>query len=473
MMNQPVKFFTYCLLAFYILSCTRAANPDIERGSEYQFKPGFPEVRFSAVGFLDETTSPQIDIAADIVYGSLIFREVNNQQQAQISIDVQVVSQQNEDNMIESMREDITITRKDENIVSSQQSYIYEEQIEVPPGNYEVNFTVTDQTSGKKITRTATTSIPDPENPEVDLTDIRMLSKNMDAEDPSWQPVTTYTVPGRVDSLMFIFQATNASTENPLTVNASLVRFSSDTSIARPMHYTTYSSSSLGYQGIEYDEETVIQESQRTLRQKGSVFIEFRFAQQERGNYRFRVASAEEDSELFKARDFGVKSTNYPALKTAQELAQPLAYLMNEDDYEDLMSISDSDSLKEAIDRFWLKNIGSKNKAQNVLKMYYQRVLEANKQFSNFKEGWKTDRGMMYVLFGPPWYIDRRFDQVQWSYAYSRNDPDKNFVFFQPELRSEFFPFDHWILRRNQRYFNTQYQQRQLWLSGLILERQI
>lgn len=300
-----------------------------------------------------------------------------------------------------------------------------------------------------------------------------MLSKNMDAEDPSWQPVTTYTVPGRVDSLMFIFQATNASTENPLTVNASLVRFSSDTSIARPMHYTTYSSSSLGYQGIEYDEETVIQESQRTLRQKGSVFIEFRFAQQERGNYRFRVASAEEDSELFKARDFGVKSTNYPALKTAQELAQPLAYLMNEDDYEDLMSISDSDSLKEAIDRFWLKNIGSKNKAQNVLKMYYQRVLEANKQFSNFKEGWKTDRGMMYVLFGPPWYIDRRFDQVQWSYAYSRNDPDKNFVFFQPELRSEFFPFDHWILRRNQRYFNTQYQQRQLWLSGLILERQI
>lgn len=151
MMNQPVKFFTYCLLAFYILSCTRAANPDIERGSEYQFKPGFPEVRFSAVGFLDETTSPQIDIAADIVYGSLIFREVNNQQQAQISIDVQVVSQQNEDNMIESMREDITITRKDENIVSSQQSYIYEEQIEVPPGNYEVNFTVTDQTSGKKI----------------------------------------------------------------------------------------------------------------------------------------------------------------------------------------------------------------------------------------------------------------------------------------------------------------------------------
>lgn len=472
-MKKRLILAAYCLVTLLAFSCTRATNPDIERGAEYQFKPGFPEVRFSAVGFLDETTNPRIHLAADIVYGSLIFKEVNNQQEANISIDVNINSQENEDNVIESIHDVITITRDDENIVNSQQSYIYENQVEVPPGDYKINFTVTDLTSSKKITRTATTSIPDPENPEVDLTDIRMLSKDMDDENPHWQPVTTYTVPGRVDSLMFIFQATNASTENPLTVNARLIRFRSDTTIARPMHYTTYSSSSLGYQGIEYDQETVIQQSQRTLRQKGSVFIEFRFPQQQRGNYRFRISSANEEDELYKARDFGVKSTNYPAIKTARELARPLAYLMNDNEYEDLMSISNSDSLKDAIDRFWLKNIGNKTKAQSVLQMYYQRVVEANKQFSNFKEGWKTDPGMMYVLFGPPWYIDRRFDQMQWSYAYSRVDPEKNFVFFRPEMKSEFFPFDHYILQRHQYYFNTQYQQRRLWLSGLILERQI
>jgi GWxTD domain-containing protein len=467
------RALSFVILICIALGCARSANPDIERGSTYKYKPGFPEVRFSAVGFLDEANNPQINIAADIVYGSLIFKEVKKQQQAKMAIDIRVVSLENNDNVIESKREEVDIQQEDQNIISSQQSYIYEERIEVPAGSYKVYFTITDLNSDKKITRVSETSIPDPDNPQKDLTSIRMLTKNMDARNPEWLPSTTYDVPGRVDSLMFIFQATNNSSQEPLPIEANLIRFESDSSVARPMHYNNYSPSSIEYKGIEFDEETMVQQSERKLLQEGSVFIEFRFATQERGNYRFEVRSDQEDTELFKAREFSVKSTNYPALKTARELAGPLVYLMDDDDYEELMEISDQDSMKEAIDRFWLKEIGNKNEAVNVLKMYYERAEEANKQFSNFKEGWKTDTGMMYILFGPPWYVDRRLDQMQWSYSYNRSDPERNFLFFQPKLQSEFYPFDHFLLRRNQSYFNVQYQQRQLWLSGLILQRQI
>ena len=93
--------------------------------------------------------------------------------------------------------------------------------------------------------------------------------------------------------------------------------------------------------------------------------------------------------------------------------------------------------------------------------------------FFNFKEGWKTDPGMMYILFGPPWYVDRRLDQMQWSYSYNRSDPERNFLFLQPKLESEFYPFEHYILQRNQQYYNVEYQQRSLWLSGLILQRRL
>lgn len=471
--NAFGKSIALLLLIYGLTGCASSSNPDIERGSDYQYRPGYPEVRFSAVGFLDEGNNPQIHVAADIVYGSLIFKEVDGQQQARLAIDIRVVSQQNSDNVIESVHKEITIEREDENIVTSQQSYIYERAIDVPPGSYQIYFTVTDLNSDKKITRTAKTTIPDPDNNRIDLTDIRMLMKDMDVENPEWTPVTTYSVPGRADSLMFIFQATNNSSEQPLTINANLLRFESDTTIARPMHFNNYSPSSIQYKGIDYDEETVVQQSQRKLLQEGSVFIEFRFEQLDRGNYRFAVRSDKEEDELFKARDFGVKSTNYPALKTARELARPLAYLMDEDEYEELMSIRNSDSLKAAIDRFWLKTLGSKSEAANVLKMYYQRVEEANKQFSNFKEGWKTDPGMMYVLFGPPWYVDHRLDLMQWSYSYNRNDPERSFTFFQPKLESEYFPFQHFLLRRHQYYFNIQYQQRQLWKSGMILQRSI
>ena len=459
--------------ALIIMSCARSSNPDVQRGSTYKYRAGYPEVRFSAVGLLNEQNQPSIEISANIVYGSLIFKEVNNEQQAKMAIDIRIVSKKNNDNVIESLHDEITLKNKDTNLISSQQSFIYENSVEVPPGRYEVNFTLTDIHSRKKITRKTSTSIPDPDNNKIDLTDIRMLGKDVDTENPQWLPVTTYNVQGKVDSLMFIFQATNNSSEQPLSINANLIRFESDTSIARPMYFNNYSPSSAVYKGIDYDAQTTVQQSERKLVQQGSVFIEFKFAQQERGNYRFEVRSNKEESDLYKARDFGAKSKNYPALKTARELAGPLAYLMDEDEYEELTSISDSDSLKEAVDRFWLKKIGDVNKAQNVLKLYYQRAEEANKQFSNFKEGWKTDRGMMYILFGPPWYVDRRLDQTLWSYAYNQSDPKRNFMFLQPKLESEFYPFQHYVLQRNQQYYSVEYQQRSLWLSGLILQRRI
>ncbi|MBN2731258.1 MAG: GWxTD domain-containing protein [Balneolaceae bacterium] len=467
------KTSLFCLAVFIGLSCARSANPDIERGSDYEYRPGYPEVRFSAVGFLNEDNQPSINLAADIVYGSLIFKEFEGTQQAQIGIDVRIVKKETDDNVIDSKHYDIEIKKEDSSITTSQKSFIFEKRIDVPAGSYTVYFTLTDKNSGKKITRSTDTSIPDPTNNQIDLTDIRMLGKDMDADSPDWFPITTYDVPGRIDSLMFIFQATNNSSDQPLTISAELLRFESDQSIARPMYFNNYSPSSIQYKGIDFDEETVIRQSQRKLLEPGSVFIEFRFARQERGNYRFEVRSDKEEDQLFKARDFGVKSENYPAIKTARELARPLAYLMDEGEYEDLMAISDSDSLKQAIDRFWLREIGNKNEAISVLKLYYQRVEEANKQFSNFKEGWKTDTGMIYILFGPPWYVNNQLDEMVWSYSYNRDDPSYNYLFFQPKIQSEFYPFEHYILQRNQQYYSVEFQQVSLWLSGLILTRNV
>jgi GWxTD domain-containing protein len=237
------------------------------------------------------------------------------------------------------------------------------------------------------------------------------------------------------------------------------------------MHLNSYGPSSIQYQGIEYDQETLVRQSQRRLLQQGSVFIEFKFPQQKRGNYRFEVTSDKEESELFKARDFGVKSPNYPAVKTALELARPLAYLMGDDEYKEMMAISEPDSLKQAIDRFWLREIGNKNEAINVIKLYYQRIEEANKQFSNFKEGWKTDTGLAYVLFGPPVYVNRRGRNMRWVYSNNLVNDRRSFQFGQPTFRSDSFPFTHFILNRSQSLYQVQYQQKELWLTGLILQR--
>ena len=38
---------------------------------------------------------------------------------------------------------------------------------------------------------------------------------------------------------------------------------------------------------------------------------------------------------------------------------------------------------------------------------YYRRVAYANENFDGWKSGWETDRGMIYILFGPPDQVER------------------------------------------------------------------
>jgi len=469
--------YIYIFATLLLVGCAKSFNPDIKRGSSYNFKEGFPEVRFSSIGTINNDGEPELTLNANIVYGSLIYKEKNNSQEANIVIDIQIIAQDENNSDVQTKRYPITITKDNPNISYSQKTFSFEKQLPIEPGKYEIKFTLTDLTSKKKITNTSQTYVPNLNAEKQHLTNISMLGKNVGAEQPNWSPVITYDVPAKIDSLKFVIQATNNSSENPMTINTNLIRFKSDTSAARPMHYSNYSPSSIEYKGINYDKEEVIESTQRKLIQAGNVLIEFTFSNQRRGNYRFEVTSNKneetEEAALYKARDFGIKSKHYPSVQSARELAAPLVYLMGEKSHKKLMKIQNSDSLKKEVDRFWLRNIRNTSKARSVIEKYYQRVEEANKQFSNFKEGWKTDPGMIYILFGPPWYVNQSLDEMKWSFSYNRSDPERNFFFYQPKLESKFFPFQHFLLDRSQSYFSVRYQQAELWLTGLILQRNL
>ena len=62
---------------------------------------------------------------------------------------------------------------------------------------------------------------------------------------------------------------------------------------------------------------------------------------------------------------------------------------------------------------------------------YYARVEYAKKNFQSFLEGWRTDRGMVYIRFGPPQNVERHpFDsdnkQYEIWYYYNQN---REFIF--------------------------------------------
>lgn len=449
-------------------ACSNTYVEDIKRGSTYEYQPGLPELWFEPSGTITTEGEPKMKIAGIIPKSSLIYKEEDGKLIASISVNIEVKNTTNDEVVSDSFTSNIF--QKEVNNSLNEELYNFYREYDVSAGYFDVVVSVMDQASGKMTIREGKAHIPILEDGVRNITSIRLLAKESQNSN-GFIPIPTYDVNKTADSLKFEFQVANTSEgRSGLTFNARLIRFNADTSIATPMTYTNRSASSIEYKGIDLRDYEVIQSTQRQLSQPGYVTIEFVFDNLPQGNYRFEVGqNLEERGDLYKARDFSIKGENYPLVQSPKELAEPLIYLMEPKEYEKLMDIKSNDSLKAAVDRFWLTNIQNSSLAKSVISMYYHRVEEANKLFSNFKEGWKTDMGMVYILFGPPFFQTKSLNEIRWAYSYDLTAPEYNFVFERNKSRSDVYPFEHYVLQRDNVYFQLEYRVRELWLSGGII----
>ena len=105
----------------------------------------------------------------------------------------------------------------------------------------------------------------------------------------------------------------------------------------------------------------------------------------------------------------------YPALSTAAELIEPLRYLTTS---QERQKLTDAPDPKRAVDKFWLDIAqGNQRLGKELIRSYYGRVTAANRLFAAHKAGWLTDRGLLYVVLGPPPGV-RRFanGEERWYY---------------------------------------------------------
>ena len=86
---------------------------------------------------------------------------------------------------------------------------------------------------------------------------------------------------------------------------------------------------------------------------------------------------------------------------------EQLKYITGSRDIRKLKKASEKEK-KEKFIGFWKKLDPTPASEENeLMNEYYRRVRYANANFSGFMEGWKTDMGMIFILFGPPNDIER------------------------------------------------------------------
>ena len=159
---------------------------------------------------------------------------------------------------------------------------------------------------------------------------------------------------------------------------------------------------------------------------------------------------------------FYVYESSFPKIKDAEQMILATRFIMAKQEFENCMNSIDK---KASIDKFWTSIAGSKERAIELLKKYYGRIQEANKLFSSYQEGWKTDRGMIYVVFGAPNSVTKLVKGEVWTYG--ELDNQKSTIFAFSKVVNPFTGND-FSLERSESLKLPWYQAVDAWRQGRI-----
>jgi GWxTD domain-containing protein len=176
------------------------------------------------------------------------------------------------------------------------------------------------------------------------------------------------------------------------------------------------------------------------------------------GIYQFVQTKSERKSGL----TLFMYNEQFPEINTLNQIIAPLRYITAKKEYQKLTQYQD---LKKASDDFWIRCGKDREKTKKLIKGYYGRVAYANSYFTSFKEGWKTDRGSIYIIFGPPAIVYKSLTGESWTYGEESQYQSLTFSF----TRNDNPVTDNdYSLVRSSLYKNPYYRAADAWRQGKV-----
>lgn len=162
---------------------------------------------------------------------------------------------------------------------------------------------------------------------------------------------------------------------------------------------------------------------------------------------------AQEDTAAARGFAFRTVSESYPRYTKMDDLTEPLVFVTTQTEYNELLAANNE---KPKFDKVILDITRDKDRATNFMRSYFRRVELANKYFTSYKEGWRTDRGMIYLIYGLPTEVSRNNGRETWYYKTFglRLTFVKTGSVYDPET---------YVLVRDKRYMEKWYSTIDLW----------
>ena len=153
---------------------------------------------------------------------------------------------------------------------------------------------------------------------------------------------------------------------------------------------------------------------------------------------------------------------DFPTVSSHEQMIACTRYVLSNDEYNRLHN---AENKQDAIEEFWLKIGGNKDRTRELIRRYYARVRDANELFSSYQDGWRTDRGMIYIIFGYPDKVYLTQDKETWLYG-KENTPQE--LLFRFSRRENRFSTNDFILDRSSFYKDPWFMAVMNWREGRV-----
>ena len=126
-------------------------------------------------------------------------------------------------------------------------------------------------------------------------------------------------------------------------------------------------------------------------------------------------------------------------------LNEEVTYIITDKERAAFKKLTTDEEREKFVEQFWERRNPNPGIPENEFKEeYYRRIAYANKHWATDRPGWKTDRGHLYIIFGPPDEIDAHpsgppYPIEEWRYNYIKGlGSNVVFKFIDPKKADEY-----------------------------------
>lgn len=471
-----------CLGVFNLLACMAlcgilagcgevvpAESDEINQSDD--FTPGIPVLDVEATPAWSGDTSG-IDLYLRFHPSSLTFVRTGSSFSAMFELAARIRDMKTRALVLDRVWWDTTVatayafTQREEPIVRTR-------RIALLPGEYVLEVQIEDMNTGKMAMRRRAITVPDLIQRRPSLGEIRLQTRTSSG---AYVPLVEFHFPLDADSLRAFLETYNVPTENPGNVRVALVAFKYDTLAALPPYLVDEIGATLpmGHWSANFElgdtlYKAVIPSIGDDRRRAATCSL----PRLREGIYELSMRSEVavpgepgKDSIMEAHRVLSVKGIGFPKPSTLDDLVEEAVYIASRDDMRELLSAQSQEEKRRRFDSLWLSFTHDPKTAASLLRKYYTRVEQANRFFTSTKEGWKTDRGMLYIVFGPPGQMDRNLDVQNWYYDLPGTSDDNKYSFKRVYSFGPGVSFENYVLYRAYGYESMWDRMVAKWRSG-------